>query len=567
MTEIAERLAELRAELERRKLDGFIIPRSDEYLGEYVPACAERLAWLSGFTGSAGTAIVLADRAIVLSDGRYTIQLRQQVDPDLFAVGDSAQIKIGAWLAEHAQGKVIGYDPKLHAAQFIRSLDEYDISLSPVSANPLDAIWIDRPAVPDTPVEIFPDEIAGRTAQEKIAGIAAGLKDKGVDCAIITAGDSIAWLLNIRARDIAHIPVALSYAVIHADESVDWFINAKRVDADVRAHLGNRISLQPVDALEANIKNLSGRSVGYDPQRSPIWFAQRLKDAGANVVEIKDPCVDPRATKTKAEIAAMRAAHRRDGQAVRAFMQWLRAQPHDGTLDELSIEAKLREFRAASPHYVEDSFETIAGFGAHGAIVHYRASPASAKKIDGDGLLLLDSGAQYTDGTTDITRTIAIGVPTREMKERATLVLKAHIAVASAKFPEGTSGAQIDALARRVLWDHGLDYAHGTGHGVGCYLSVHEEAASLSPRGSEPLKPGMILSNEPGYYKEGEYGIRLENLVLVVEAGLMENGRKMLAFETLTQAPFDERLIVAEMLDERERQWLAAYNAGLDDTA
>jgi Xaa-Pro aminopeptidase len=567
MTEIAERLAELRAELERRKLDGFIIPRSDEYLGEYVPACAERLAWLSGFTGSAGTAIVLADRAIVLSDGRYTIQLRQQVDPDLFAVGDSAQIKIGAWLAEHAQGKVIGYDPKLHAAQFIRSLDEYDISLSPVSANPLDAIWIDRPAVPDTPVEIFPDEIAGRTAQEKIAGIAAGLKKEGVDCAVITAGDSIAWLLNIRARDIAHIPVALSYAVIHADESVDWFINAKRVDADVRAHLGNRISLQPVDALEAHIKNLSGRSVGYDPHRSPIWFAQRLKDAGAHVVEIKDPCVDPRATKTKAEIAAMRAAHRRDGQAVREFMQWLRGQPHDGTLDELDIEAKLKKCRASSPHYVEDSFETIAGFGAHGAIVHYRASPASAKKIDGDGLLLLDSGAQYTDGTTDITRTIAIGVPTREMKERATLVLKAHIAVASAKFPEGTSGAQIDALARRVLWDHGLDYAHGTGHGVGCYLSVHEEAASLSPRGSEPLKPGMILSNEPGYYKEGEYGIRLENLVLVTEAGLMENGRKMLAFETLTQAPFDERLIVAEMLDERERQWLAAYNAGLDDTA
>ena len=563
MTRTSPRLSDLRAELERRKLDGFIIPRSDEYLGEYVPEGAERLAWLSGFTGSAGTAIVLDDRAIVLSDGRYTIQLRQEVDAGLFDVGDSTQIKIGEWLAEHAQGKVIGYDPKLHSAQFVRALEECDVLLSPVPSNPLDAVWIDRPDAPNTPVDVFPDDIAGRTSQEKIAEIAGKLKAKGVDCAVITASDSIAWLLNIRARDVAHIPVALSYAIIYADESVDWFIAAKRVGDEVRTHLGNRVSIQPPDTLDAQIKNLEGKAAGYDPVRSPIWFAQKLRDAGAEIVEMKDPCVNPRAIKTKAEIAAMKAAHARDGKAVGDFIAWLKAQPNDGTLDELSVEAKLKEFRAAAPEYVEDSFDTIAGFNAHGAIVHYRASQASAKKIEGNGLLLLDSGAQYKDGTTDITRTIAIGEPSQEMKERVTLVLKAHIAIASAKFPEGTTGAQIDALARRVLWEHGLDYAHGTGHGVGCYLSVHEEAASISPRGNDALKAGMIISNEPGYYKEGEYGIRLENLVLVVEAGLMENGKKLLAFETLTKAPFDESLILRDNLTYSESQWLDSYSESL----
>lgn len=563
MSPHAKRLSDLRAELERRKLDGFIIPRSDEYLGEYVPDGAERLAWLSGFTGSAGTAIVLDDRGIVLSDGRYTIQLRQEVDAGLFEVGDSTHIKTGEWLAEHAQGKVIGYDPKIHAARFVHALEEAGVTLSPVSSNPLDAVWIDRPDAPDTQVEIFPDDIAGRTSQEKIAGIAAALKEDGVDCAVITASDSIAWLLNIRARDIAHIPVALSYAVIHADESVDWFIAAKRVGDEVRTHLGNRVSIQPPETLEAQIKNLSGKAAGYDSARSPVWFSQRLKDAGADVVEMKDPCVDPRAIKTKAEIIAMKAAHRRDGKAVGDFIAWLKTQPNDGTLDEISVEAKLKEFRSAAPEYVEDSFDTIAGFNAHGAIVHYRAKPDTAKKIEGDGLLLLDSGAQYKDGTTDITRTIAIGTPTREMRERVTLVLKAHIAVASAKFPEGTTGAQIDALARRVLWEHGLDYAHGTGHGVGCYLSVHEEAAGISPRGHEALKAGMIISNEPGYYKEGEYGIRLENLVLVVEAGLMENGKKLLMFETLTRVPFDESLILRDNLTDFERQWLDSYSESL----
>ncbi len=563
MTDHARRLADLRAELERQKIDGFIIPRSDEYLGEYVPAGAERLAWLTGFSGSAGIAVVLADRAIVLSDGRYTIQLRQEVDAGSFDVGDSTEISVGEWLEENGQGYIIGYDPKLHSAQFIRRLEKHDVTLSPVKSNPLDAIWIDQPLPPETSVEIFPDDIAGRTAQEKIADIAAILKKERLDNCVITASDSIAWLLNIRARDVAHIPIALSYALIHADESVDWFIDSRRIGDDVRMQLGNRVSLQPPGALEAQLKNLNGKEVGFDQQRSPIWFQQRLKDAGATITEMKDPCVDLRACKTKAEIAAMRAAHVRDGKAVASFIGWLKAQPNDGSLTEVSIETKLKEFRGADAAYVEDSFDTIAGFNAHGAIVHYRAKEVTAKKIEGDGLLLLDSGAQYKDGTTDITRTIAIGNPTQEMKERYTLVLRAHIAIASAKFPQGTTGVQIDALARQVLWEQGLDYAHGTGHGVGCFLSVHEEAASISPRGTDVLQPGMIISNEPGYYKEGEYGIRLENLVLVVEAGLMENGKKLLAFDTLTKVPFDERLILADALSHKERQWLDSYTESL----
>lgn len=564
MTDYARRLSDLRAEMELQKIDGFIIPRSDEYLGEYVPPGAERLKWLTGFSGSAGTAIILADRAIVLSDGRYTIQLRQEVSADLFEVGDSTQTSVGDWLEENAAGRVVGYDPRLHSAQFIRRLEQLDISLSPVKTNPLDAVWIDRPGLPDTPVELFADDVAGRTAPEKIALVAAALQHDDIDAFVITASDSIAWLLNIRARDVPHIPIALSYAIIHADESVDWFIEGKRVSNDVRTHLGNRISIQPPATLEAQMKNLNGQEVGYDPQRSPIWFAQKIKDTGATLVEMKDPCVDIRACKTKAEIAAMRAAHVRDGQAVTQFIDWLVVQPHDGSLDELSIEEKLKEYRAASPDYVEDSFSTIAGFNAHGAIVHYRAKEGSAKKIEGNGLLLLDSGAQYKDGTTDITRTLAVGTPTQEMKERYTLVLRAHIAIAMAKFPQGTNGIQIDALARQILWEQGLDYAHGTGHGVGCFLSVHEEAASISPRGHEALQPGMIISNEPGYYKEGEYGIRLENLVLVVEAGLMENGKKLLAFETLTKVPFDERLILRDALSHKEKEWLDTYTASLN---
>lgn len=562
MSEHAKRLSALRAEMESQKIDGFIIPRSDEYLGEYVPPGAERLKWLTGFSGSAGVAIVLDDKAVVLSDGRYTIQLRQEVDAGLFTVGDITQQSPGEWLAAHAQGKVIGYDPRVHAARFIEKLEAHDVTLKPVKTNPVDAVWIDRLGAPETKVEIFPDDIAGRSAQEKIAAVAAHLKAEPVDSFMITASDSIAWLLNIRARDIAHIPVALSYAMVHADESVDWFIDGKRVGDEVRAHLGNRVSIQPPGTLEAQIKNLKDKIVGCDPQRSPIWFSQKLGEV-AMLKAMKDPCIDLRAIKNKAEIAAMRAAHMRDGKAVNAFIEWLNAQPQDGTLDEVGVEKKLQEFRAADLAYVEDSFDTIAGFGAHGAIVHYRAKNGTAKKIEGSGLLLLDSGAQYRDGTTDITRTIAIGTPTQDMKERYTLVLKAHIAVASAHFPEGTTGAQIDALARRVLWAQGLDYAHGTGHGVGCFLSVHEEAASLSPRGHEALKPGMIISNEPGYYKEGEYGIRLENLVLVVEAGLMESGKKRLAFETLTRAPFDARLILRERLSEAELAWLDAYHQSL----
>lgn len=559
-----DRLTALRTALAGRGVDGFLIPRADEYLGENVPDGAQRLKWISGFTGSAGCAIVLADKAAVLSDGRYTIQLAQQVDPALFSTADSTQFSIGDWLVAHARGKKIGFDPRLHTAAEIRRLEDKNITLVPLDANPVDAVWKDRPAPPCAPVTIFPETFAGISSREKIDGVVAALKEEGAQALILTLPDSIAWLLNIRGGDVARTPVALCHAIVQEDGTVQLFIDQAKLGDAVRTHLGNRVHIAPPETLAAELKRraAAGQTLWVDEARAPYWFTLTLEQAGGKTITLKDPCIAPKARKTPAEQAAMKNAHVRDGIAMVRFLSALEEEAPGGTLSEMSVEEKLIAARAQAAEYRDTSFDTIAGFGPNGAIVHYRASEETNLKITVPGLLLLDSGAQYEDGTTDITRTVAIGMPSADMVRHYTLVLKGHIAVSRAKFPRGTTGAQIDALARAPLWQEGLDYAHGTGHGVGCYLSVHEEAASISTRGKDALEVGMILSNEPGYYREGHYGIRIENLVLVTEAGqCADTGKTLLAFETITLCPYDVRLIDGSLLDAGEKEWLRAYNA------
>ena len=556
----AQKLADLRAVLESEQVDGFLIPRADEYQGEYVPDSADRLRWISGFTGSAGIAVVLKDKAAVMSDGRYTIQLKQQVDAALFETEDSTKILPSEWILQSVkEGAVIGYDPRLHTPREIKALKDKGLRVKALAANPLDAVWKDRPRAPSAKVELFPLSSAGIAAKDKLDQVANALKEKHLEAAIISLPDSIAWLLNIRSSDIPHIPVALSYAIVHENGTLDWFIDATRVGEDVQKSFGNRVSIKPPAEIEDSIAALKGKKILVDERRTSVWFTGLLEEYGVEWVDQKDPSIILKARKNEAEKQAMRNAHIRDGVAVTKFLKWLSQNGVGKT--EIEIEKKLEEFRKAAPEYRDSSFDTIAGFGSNGAIVHYRATRQTAKTLEKGNLLLLDSGAQYSDGTTDITRTVAIGAPTQEMKERFTLVLKAHIAVATARFPVGTTGAQIDALARAPLWQHNLDYAHGTGHGVGCYLSVHEEAASLSPRGVDPVEEGMIISNEPGYYKEGEYGIRIENLVLAVEDGVCDaTGKKMLAFETITFVPMDINLIEFSLLNTDEKKWLASYH-------
>ena len=557
-----DRLEALRSVLRSEKIDAFLVPRADEYQGEYVPASADRLRWISGFTGSAGIAIVARDCAAVLSDGRYTIQLKQQLDPSLFETGDSTKLSAADWLLSRiGAGAVVGYDPRLHTAREVKTFVDKGLVMKPLAENAVDRIWADRPDPPGSKVQIFPLSFAGSDAQEKLDRMGSALQKAGMDTAVLSLPDSIAWLLNIRGEDIPHIPVALSYALAHADGTLDWFIDRGRVEQDVAASFGNRVSLHDPAYLPQAIESLKGRKVLVDGRRSSIWFTERLEKAGAHVSDQKDPVIAMKARKNGAEKQAMRNAHIRDGVAVTLFLKWLSEQEGEG-LSELDVERKLEEFRRRAPEYRDSSFDTIAGYGPNGAIVHYRATQETSLRLQPGNLLLLDSGAQYSDGTTDITRTVAIGQPTEEMMRHYTLVLKGHIAVSMARFPAGTTGAQVDTFARAPLWQNGLDYAHGTGHGVGCYLSVHEEAASLSPRGADAIEEGMILSNEPGYYQEGAYGIRIENLILAHEAGVCEStGKTMLAFETLTFAPYDQRLIVKGMLTRDETRWLDDYHA------
>jgi Xaa-Pro aminopeptidase len=560
----AERLAALRAHLAAAGVQGFIIPRSDEHLGEYVPPSGERLAWLTGFTGSAGMAIVLPDRAAVFSDGRYTLQLRDQTDPALWECRHVTDEPATDWLKAHARDLAIGYDPWLHSSPAIERLSVPGVHLVPLAANPVDAVWLDRPAAPVAAALPHPIAYAGRNAAEKRGEAAAMLRDAGEAAAVLADPHSIAWLLNIRGGDLAHTPLALGFALLHADARVELFMAAEKVPAETRMHLGNQVTVRPRDELPAALDALRGQRVRLDADATPAWFADWLKQAGADVSPGEDPCRLPRACKNAVERDGARAAHRRDAVAMARFLHWFAEQAPKGGLTEMSAAAQLLAFRREVPLFRAESFPAISGAGEHGAIVHYRVTPETDRRIAPEEVYLIDSGAQYPDGTTDITRTLWTGpgaAPTT-LKDRVTRVLKGHIALATARFPAGVAGPHLDALARRPLWDAGLDYDHGTGHGVGSFLSVHEGPVAFSRAAKVvPLREGMILSNEPGFYAAGAYGIRLENLLLVQPADLPQATRPFLCFETLTLAPFDRALIDAGLLTAAERDWLDAYHA------
>ncbi len=568
------RLAALRKELERQGLDGFVIPISDEHLSEYVGAYAQRLAWLTGFGGSAGTAAVLRDKAAIFVDGRYTLQVRDQVDGRLYEYKSVPQDKLADWLAENAaEGAKIGFDPWLHTSGWVKAtakaLEKVGAELVPVEANPVDAVWQDRPEPSSAPAFVQDDALAGRSSADKRAEVGEWLKAEKLDAAVISALDSVAWLLNVRGSDVDRTPVALSYVIAHADGTADWFIAPGKVSPEVAAHLGNAVRVRPRDTFTAALAELSGKRVAADPDRSVAAIFTALEAAGAEVVRATDPVVLPKAIKNEAERAGHRAAQARDGAAVARFLHWLSVEGPKGTVDELSAAARLHEFRKDTGDLRDLSFDTISGAGPNGAIVHYRVSEETNRRLDPDSVYLVDSGGQYADGTTDITRTVWIGPgePPAEVKDRFTRVLKGHIALAVQTFPQGTTGSQLDTLARQFLWQAGLDYAHGTGHGVGAFLAVHEGPQRIAkPRGGQAgteqeLMAGMILSNEPGYYKTGEYGIRIENLVLVEPREIDGGEGEWLGFETLTLAPIDRRLVDRTLLNEAEVAWWNAYHA------
>lgn len=567
--EAAARLAALRAELAARGLQGFVVPLTDEHRSEYVGAYARRLAWLTGFEGSAGKAVILADRAAIFVDGRYTLQVRAQVDPALYAYGDLGGDAPAQWLEEALRaGDRIGYDPWLHTRGWVRAtaarLEARGATLVPVETNPIDAVWADRPAPGRAPA--FPQELAlaGKSHADKLDAVAAWLARRGDAATIVASLDSVAWLLNIRGSDVACTPVALAYAVARADGTADLFIAPEKVTEALRAHLGPRVTIRDrADFAAALEQDYCGLRVAADPERAVAAIFERLEAGGATVDPVRDPVVLDKAIKNPTEIAGHDAAQLRDGAALTRFLHWMSIEGPKATQTELSAAEKLRAFRAETGLLLDLSFETISGAGPNGAIVHYRVTPETDRPIAPDMLYLVDSGGQYRDGTTDITRTLAIGTPSEAMRRDFTLVLKGHIALARAVFPEGTSGGQLDTLARRALWEHGLDYAHGTGHGVGAYLAVHEGPQRIATFGGagEPLRAGMICSNEPGYYKTGAYGIRIENLILVEPRTIAGAERPMLGFRTLSHVPIDRRLIVGALLTPEEKAWLDAYHA------
>ncbi|TPE50174.1 aminopeptidase P family protein [Amaricoccus solimangrovi] len=561
----APRLAALRAAMAEAGVDAFLVPRADAHQGENVAPRDERLAWLTGFTGSAGAAAVARERAAVFVDGRYRLQVRDQVDTGVFETLRIPEDAVADWLvAAIPGGGRLGFDPWLHTRGEIDRLEEtlgrHQIGLARV-ANLVDAVWPDQPPPPAEPIVPHPDRLAGRPSAEKRAELAAALAAKDLAAFVLTFPDSIAWLLNIRGSDIARTPVGLAFAILGADGRVSLFVDPAQVGPETRAHLGPEVSVAPREALGPALDALKGR-VGLDKARAPVWIADRLAEGRAEIAWETDPCLLPKACKTEAELAGSRAAHLRDAAAMAEFLAWLDAEAPSGKLTETAVVRRLEEFRAATGQLRDISFETICGAGSDGAIVHYRVTEDSDRPVRPGELLLVDSGAQYPDGTTDITRTVAVGAPPEAAIRPFTLVLRGLIAVSRQNWPEGRTGRDIDVLARAALWNTGLDYDHGTGHGVGAYLGVHEGPQSLSSRGLEPLRAGMVVSVEPGYYREGAFGIRTENLVAVRPAATPEGGeRAMLGFETLTLAPIDRRLIDPALLGPEERAWLDAYHA------
>lgn len=576
------RLAALRERLKAAGLDGFIIPRADEHQGEYVPSSAERLAWLTGFTGSAGTAIVLADQAAIFVDGRYTVQVRQQVDASAFEPVAIMDKTPSAWLGEHAGDKArIGYDPWLltrsQVNSFKRALDGKS-ELVPVEDNPVDQAWADRPAPPVTPVILQPDELAGLGRGEKLERLAESLEKAKADAAVLTDPASVAWAFNIRGNDVPHTPLPLSFAILHRDGRPSLFIEGQKLSNAVRNNLQGDIDVEEKDRFESALAELgkAGKSVLVDPAISAEAVARTVEAAGGKIVDGSDPVALPRARKSAAELAGSRKAHIRDGAAILRFLVWFDGEAASGKLTEIDAARRLEEFRIeagddAGTPLAEISFDTISAAGPNGAIVHYRVSEQTNRTIENGDLFLLDSGGQYRDGTTDITRTLLTGMPDPQRldlyRDRFTRVLKGHIALARARFPKGTSGAQLDVLARQALWQVGLDFDHGTGHGVGSYLSVHEGPQRIAKTGTIALEPGMIVSNEPGFYVQDEFGIRIENLIVVRDAAPVPGGnREMMSFETITLAPIDRRLVAPSLLSPAELAWLNSYHARVHGT-
>ncbi len=565
------RLAALREELKRRDLTGFVVPICDEHMSEYVGDYAQRLEWLTGFGGSAGTAVVMQQPAAIFTDGRYTVQVRDQVDGKLYDYVGVADTKPHEWIAKNAEeGDRIGYDAWLHTADWVKqagaAAKKAGAEMVAMDDNPIDAIWPDQPPRSDAKLAVHDDALAGESSDSKRQKMAEELRKGNVDAAVIAALDSVAWVFNIRGGDVSNTPVPLSFALLHGDGTAELFVAPEKMTPDVQTHLGNQVSVRRYDELAEQLGKLGGKKVAVDPERSVSAISQALEKGGAEIVAMRDPSILPKAMKNAVEQQGTRDAHIRDGAALTRFLRWCSEELVKGGQDELSAAAKLRSFREETGALKDLSFRTISATGPHGALPHYSVDEDSNIPIEEGHLYLVDSGGQYLDGTTDVTRVIAVGEPTEEMRRRYTQVLKGHIALAVARFPEGTSGAQLDALARAPLWADGVDYAHGTGHGVGSYLAVHEGPQRISKASGpqagtdEPLKAGMILSNEPGYYKPGEFGIRIENLVLVQKAEIDGGEGTYFEFENLTWAPLEPKLIDLALLTPQEQQWVNRYH-------
>ena len=563
-TRAAPRVAALRAELKAQGLAGFIVPRADEHQNEYVPPGAERLAWLTGFTGSAGAAVVLADKAAVFVDGRYTIQAREQVDAKLFSICDLVSDPPSRWISREApRDASIGYDPWLHTPAAVEALrrgaEEAGATLIAVESNPIDAIWPDRPSAPRAPVILHAEKLAGETAARKFARIAHALgKSDGL---VLSDPHAVAWAFNIRGGDVAHTPLPLSWALVPREGRAALYVDGGKLSNSVRAALEDLADVRDPSALATDLELLARdkKKLLFDAATAPEKLVALYRASGGVAEVGADPTALMKAKKNAAELKGSRAAHIRDGAAMVEFLAWFASEAPNGKLTEISAAQALETFRRATGKLKEISFGTISAFGAHAALPHYRVTENSDAKI-GKGIYLVDSGAQYVDGTTDITRTTLVGAPKSDMRDKYTRVLKGHIAIATAVFPRGTTGAQIDSYARRALWEVGTDFDHGTGHGVGAYLSVHEGPQRISKLGGVPLEPGMIISNEPGYYREGAYGIRIENLIVVEERKIAGAERKMLGFETITFAPIDTTLVDVKLMAREEIAWLNAYH-------
>ncbi|MGC1351284.1 MAG: aminopeptidase P family protein [Xanthobacteraceae bacterium] len=565
----APRVAALRAELKVRGLDGFVVPRADRFQNEYVPPSDERLAWLTGFTGSAGLAIVLAERAVLFVDGRYQVQVREEVDGEIFAIEHLVDNPPPAWIkANLPAGAQLGYAPWLHtvdgAERLAKACSEARTTLLAVEDNPIDVIWTDRPEPPLGAVVAHELRYAGEESSSKIARIQAEMAGNAAETLMVSDPHAVSWLFNIRGSDVPHTPVVLAFATVPKEGRPTIFVDLRKVGNEIRSRLEEIADVRPNAAFERDLAALGRehRAVWLDPATCPEAIARLIVDNGGSLVRGSDPIAPMKSVKNRIELDGARAAQLRDGAAVTRFLAWFDRQAPRGELTEIDAVEALESFRRDTGLLKDISFPTISGAGPDGAIVHYRVTRKSNRRIASNELFLLDSGGQYEDGTTDITRTVAVGIPTAEMRHNFTLVLKGHIAIARAVFPDGTTGAQLDSFARQYLWRAGLDFDHGTGHGVGSYLSVHEGPARISKLGNVALKRGMILSNEPGYYRVGAYGIRIENLVLVTEAAPVPSAEKPLnGFETLTLVPIDTRLIEPAMLTADERTWFDAYQA------